>query len=121
MIPNRRIRGTTPEIITVARKLRLQLTPAETLLWRSLQKRQLNGLKFRCQHPVSGFVVDFYCPEHRLVIELDGNVHDTQLDYDTERTSRLNDLGYRVLRFRNEAVLNNLEQVLQQILEAVRS
>jgi very-short-patch-repair endonuclease len=114
---NRRIRGTTPELIATARKLRQQLTPAEAMLWKALQKRRLNGLKFRCQHPVCGFVVDFYCPECRLVIELDGNVHDDRTDYDAERTVRLNDQGYCVLRFRNEVVMTDLDRVLCQILE----
>jgi very-short-patch-repair endonuclease len=65
--------------------------------------------------------VEFYCPEYRLAIELDGNVHDDRTDYDAERTARLNGQGYQVLQFRNEAVMNNLDQVLDEILEAVRS
>lgn len=70
----KRIRGTTPDIVA-ARRLRQNLTPAEKSLWQALKNRQLNGLKFRCQHPVGLFIVDFYCPQCRLVIELDGD-HD---------------------------------------------
>jgi len=116
-----RIRGTTPNIIAAARKLRLHLTPAEKLLWESLRKRQLNGLKFRCQHPVESFIVDFYCPQHRLVIEVDGGVHNQQVEYDTARTESLNLLGYRVIRFGNREVISNLSQVLQQIATSIES
>jgi very-short-patch-repair endonuclease len=112
-----RIRGTRPEIIAAARRLRQNLTPAEQKLWQALQNRQLGGLRFRSQHPVSSFILDFYCPERHLAIELDGEIHDHQHDYDNERTVQLNHLGYRVLRFRNEAVITDLENVLRQILE----
>ncbi|KAM3095284.1 endonuclease domain-containing protein [Phormidesmis sp. 146-35] len=114
-----RIRGTTPKSIAAARHLRQHLTPAEKLLWEALRKRQLNGLKFRCQHSIESFIVDFYCPQHRLVIEVDGDVHDQQVEYDTARTERLNHLGYRVMQFHNREVLSNLSQVLQQITEAI--
>jgi very-short-patch-repair endonuclease len=116
-MPPDRIRGTAPDIIAADRRLRLNLTPAEQKLWQALSKRQLNGLKFRCQHPVGSFIVDFYCPEHRLVIELDGSIHDQQIEQDTARTAQLNQHGYRVIRFRNETVLANLKHVLHQILE----
>jgi very-short-patch-repair endonuclease len=105
-MPPERIRGTAPDIIAAARRLQ------------ALNKRQLNGLKFRSQHPVGPFIVDFYCPEHRLVIELDGSIHNQQVEQDTARTAQLNQFGYRVIRFRNETVITNLEQVLHQILEA---
>jgi very-short-patch-repair endonuclease len=118
-MPPDRIRGTAPDIIAAARRLRLNLTPAEQKLWQVLNKRQLNGMKFRCQHPVGPFIVDFYCPEHRLVIELDGSIHDQQTEQDAARTAQLNQFGYRVIRFRNETVLTNLDQVLHQILEAI--
>jgi very-short-patch-repair endonuclease len=118
---SRRIRGTTPPIITAARRLRLDLTLAEKMLWEALRNRQLNGLKFRCQHPIESFVVDFYCPQHRLVIEVDGSVHDQQIEYDTARSESLHLLGYRVIRFRNREVISNLSQVLQQIVAAIES
>jgi very-short-patch-repair endonuclease len=120
-MPPDRIRGTVPDIIAAARRLRQNLTPAEKTLWQALSKRQLNGMRFRCQHPVGPFIVDFYCPEHRLVIELDGSIHDHQTEQDTARTAQLNQFGYRVIRFRNETVLTNLEHVLHQILEATCS
>ncbi|WP_299407498.1 endonuclease domain-containing protein [Acaryochloris sp. IP29b_bin.148] len=113
-----RIRGTTPAIIAAARRLRLNLTTAEQKLWKALQKRQLSGLKFRCQHPISSFIVDFYCPQCRLVIELDGDIHNQQVEYDEARTEQLNQLGYRVIRFHNSDVMHHLEHVLQQIRHA---
>jgi very-short-patch-repair endonuclease len=116
-----RIRGTTPELITAARRLRQSLTPAEQTLWQALQNRQLGGLRFRCQHPLSSFIADFYCPACKLIIELDGDIHDSQQAYDAERTQKLNQLGYRVLRFSNEAVLSDLETVLERILAASRT
>ena len=109
------MRGTTPEIIAAARRLRQNLTAAEEVLWQALRKRQLDGLKFRCQHPIESFIVDFYCPQCRLVIEVDGEVHDHQLDYDMARTEQLNQLGYQVIRFCNQDVLNHLDDVLRQI------
>jgi very-short-patch-repair endonuclease len=116
-----RIRGTTPSIVTAARHLRVHLTPAEKILWEALRKRQLNGLKFRCQHPVESFIVDFYCPQLRLIIEVDGGVHEQQVEYDAARTESLNHLGYRVMRFHNREVISNLSQVLQQIAEVIES
>ena len=116
-----RIRGTTPEIDAAARRLRHNLTPAEQLLSSALKGKQLNGLKFRCQHPVGRFIVDFFCPQSKLVIELDGAIHDEQIEYDTARTEQFKIYGYRVLRFRNKEVLNNLPSVLERILEATAS
>ncbi|MGV0027791.1 endonuclease domain-containing protein [Phormidesmis priestleyi] len=104
--------------MAAARQLRQNLTPAEKTLWQALKDRQLNGFKFRCQHPVGLFIVDFYCPQSRLVIELDGEIHDRQAGYDAARTEQLDRFGYRVIRFRNQEVMTNLDSVLQQILEA---
>ncbi|MGB7417506.1 MAG: endonuclease domain-containing protein [Thermosynechococcaceae cyanobacterium] len=114
----RRIRSSTPAIVAAARRLRLRLTPAERILWQALKKRQLGGLRFRCQHPIESFIVDFYCAQCRLVVELDGEIHDQQIEYDAARTDRLNQLGYRVVRFRNQDAIDDLESVLDQILKA---
>ena len=92
-------------------------------MWESLRDRRLGGLKFRRQHAVSRFVVDFYCATAKLVVELDGAVHDTseQAGRDAERTDVLNRLGLTVLRFPNEEVANNLSAVLTRILTAATS
>jgi very-short-patch-repair endonuclease len=110
-----RIRGTTPEIEAAARNMRRNMTPAEQVLWEALKGRQVAGLKFRCQHPVGPFILDFYCPARKLVVEVDGGVHDGQAEYDEARTQQLNDYGYQVLRFRNDEVLNNLDSVLVRV------
>ena len=119
MTNSQRIRGTTPNLIAAARQLRQNLTPAEKMLWEALKNRQLNGLKFRSQHPIASFIVDFYCPHHRLVIELDGAIHDRQREYDAAQTEKLNHLGYRVIRFDNQEVMSDLSSVLQQIVNAI--
>ena len=115
-----RIRGTTPEIEAAARCLCRNMTPAEQKLWGALKGKKLGGLKFRAQHPVGPFILDFYCPARRLVVELDGGVHEEQADYDESRTQQLESYGYRVIRFRNEEVLEDLPSVLEQILESAR-
>ncbi|MES1022191.1 DUF559 domain-containing protein [Gloeocapsa sp. BRSZ] len=117
---SKRIRGTTPGIIAAARRLRQNLTPAEKILWEALRNQQLNKLKFRCQHGVGSFVVDFYCAECRLVVELDGEIHEQRVNYDTVSTAKLQQYGLRVITFRNQEVITNLDNVPQQILKASR-
>jgi len=109
--------GATPELLRLASDLRKNMTKAEVVLWEELRKRKLEGLKFRRQHPIGVFVVDFFCYEAMLVIEVDGNVHDThyQSERDTERTRILKDFGIIELRFRNEDILNNLGKVISEI------
>jgi very-short-patch-repair endonuclease len=98
-----------------ARELCTSQTPTEALLWESLRNPRLAGLKFRRRHPVGPFVVDFSCPDRRLAIELDGDVHSTQQVEDAEREALLAKAGYRMLRFSNQAVQNDLPSVLIQI------
>src|SRR5438876_4893308 len=112
-----RIRGTPVPVEASARALRRDLTPGERILWQALRRRRLAGLRFRCQHPLGSFILDFCCPEHRLVVELDGAGHQEaeQREYDKRRTQHLESYGYRVLRFRNEEVLHHLVTVLDRI------
>lgn len=102
------------------RELRQELTEAEKLLWIELRSRKLNGLKFRRQHPLDKFITDFYCNEKKLVVELDGNVHDEKVnkEYDEARTAMLAELNIIVLRFKNEDVINNMKDVLKKISDA---
>ena len=102
-------------IIESARRMRRETTRAETLLWERLRKRRLGGFKFRRQHIIRTFIVDFYCPQARLVVELDGSVHDLQKAYDEERTKILQELGYQELRFLNDEVELDINQVLKKI------
>jgi very-short-patch-repair endonuclease len=106
------------EIRQRARQLRQNATDAERRLWQVLRGRKANGLKFRRQHPIARFIVDFYCAEHRLVVELDGGVHDGRAEPDNVRTAYLESLGYRVLRFRNEEVTTRMATVLEAIVAA---
>ncbi|RME51571.1 MAG: endonuclease domain-containing protein [Caldilineae bacterium] len=108
-----------PEIIRRrAKALRKEMTPAEAALWQRLRNRQLHGLKFRRQHPIGRFIVDFYCAEKRLVVEIDGEIHETQREYDTVRDDNLRQRGYRVIRFHNREVLDDIERVLESIRQA---
>ena len=109
----------TGKLYQYGRELRQDSTDAEKLLWAELRNRRLKGLKFRRQHPLDKFIVDFYCNEKKLVVELDGAVHDEKInkDYDEARTALLAGLNVFVLRFRNEEVINNMKEVLKKISE----
>lgn len=98
-----------------ARELRSRETPAETVLWDALRNRGLVGLKFRRQHPIGPLVADFCCQDLRLVVEVDGGIHKTQREHDTEREALLGAAGYRVVRVRNEEVMDALPAVLDRI------
>jgi len=102
-----------------ARELRQEPTVSEKLLWTAIRNRKLNNLKFRRQHPIDKFIVDFYCNEKKLVIELDGGVHDIKRnkEYDDARTAMLAGLNICVLRFRNEEIIKDIEIVLEKIRE----
>jgi len=91
-------------------------TDAESRLWYHLRSRRFLGLKFRCQHILQGYIVDFICLERKVVIELDGGQHADQKAYDDHRTRVLEKDGFKVIRFWNNDVLNNLEGVLETIL-----
>ncbi len=97
--------------------LRNNLTPAEAVLWTALKNKNLLGRKFRRQHSIGNYIVDFYCPSEKLVIELDGADHFTPEgeDYDIKRDKYLKSLGLNVLRIENEDVFENLSGVLQEI------
>ena len=99
------------------RELRNNATPAETALWNALRKSQLDGKKFRRQHSVGVYILDFYCPEKRLGIELDGQQHFTEAGqgYDQERTRYLAALNIQIVRFENHEVFENLSGVLTEI------
>jgi len=94
------------------------MTPAEKKLWARLSNKQLHGLKFRRQHPLHHFILDFYCHAQRLVVEVDGGVHSAQREYDQAREKWLTQREYRVLRFSNKAVISDIEGVLTQISRA---
>jgi very-short-patch-repair endonuclease len=101
------------------RELRTHMTPAECMLWETLRNRQLQGLKWRRQANVGVFIADFLCADHRLIVEIDGGIHECQAEYDRQRTEVINQHGYRVIRFRNDEVLERLSSVLRRIIEAI--
>jgi very-short-patch-repair endonuclease len=105
------------------RELRKSPTLAEKKLWSALRNGQLDGVKFRRQHPVGGFIVDFYCPAARLAIELDGGVHldSEQENYDRLRQNALSEVGVKVIRFWNSAVEGELDIVIQTIRKGVKA
>jgi very-short-patch-repair endonuclease len=114
-------------ITDLVRKLRSQQTPEEKQLWNLLRNRQFKGKKFKRQQPIiyrvvqtkkHFFIPDFYCHEGKLVIELDGKIHDFQKDYDQERDLIIKELGLKVLRIKNEE-LKNPETVMNKILDAL--
>ncbi len=98
-----------------AKQLRRNSTDAERNLWSHIRNRQLQGWKFRRQLPVGQYIVDFACPELRLIIEIDGGQHAEQVLYDLGRTRFLQSKGYKVIRFWNNEVLGNIEGVLEAL------
>ena len=98
-----------------ARRLRRTMTPAETLLWGSLRGRRVSGLKFRRQQIIDGYIADLYCAEVGLVVELDGPIHDSQIEYDALRDSVMAARGLTILRIPNRRIGLELEQVLNEI------
>ncbi|RED48360.1 endonuclease domain-containing protein [Seonamhaeicola aphaedonensis] len=109
---------TKKELQEKRKELRKNLTPAEAFLWKHLKARQLNGKRFTKQHSIDNYIVDFYCASERLIIELDGEVHNNPIaqEYDLKRTTFLESLNYKVIRFENKMVFENLASVLQEIV-----
>ena len=107
--------NTKERTITKSRRLRQASTPTELRLWEFLRAKRFQNIKFRRQHPIGPYVVDFVCLTQKLIIELDGRQHLEQIAYDQQRTSYLEQLGFRVIRFWNHDVLRQLGCVLEQI------
>jgi very-short-patch-repair endonuclease len=105
------------------RQLRAALTPAEARLWKYLKSSQLDGRKFRRQHSVGPYILDFYCPALKLAVELDGAAHDSDTAqlHDERRSRFLAGNGIRVLRFQNNDVINNPEGVLSEIRRHIQA
>ncbi|MGJ8684598.1 MAG: endonuclease domain-containing protein [Nonlabens sp.] len=99
------------------KRLRKQLTPAEAFLWKEITSRKFHNLKFRRQHSIHNYIVDFYCAQHQLIIELDGQYHDepNQLEQDNKSDAYLNSSGFHVLRYENKYIFEHLDLVLKEI------
>jgi very-short-patch-repair endonuclease len=106
------------QLILQAREFRKHPTHAEALLWEQLRKHRLCGIKFRRQHIIHHFIVDFYCPAAKLIIEIDGPVHNSRIEYDIEREEHIRDLGCHIIRFPNREVLQDIDLVIAGIYDA---
>jgi very-short-patch-repair endonuclease len=115
MTENEIFYGAPAYVFEFASKLRKTMTPAEKILWEELRSNKLTGAKFRRQHPIYNYIADFYCHKAKLVIEIDGVIHEKQKEYDISRDDDMNELGIKVIRFKNEEVMDNLGQVLKKI------
>jgi very-short-patch-repair endonuclease len=116
-------KGADPRLFHFARRNRQVQTEAEAILWKCLRNRNLGGFKFRRQHPIANFIADFFCLECNLIVEVDGDYHNEreQKKYDEGRTSELGKLNIKVIRFANREVLENLDFVLKEIANHLKS
>jgi len=107
-----------PDLQEQAVRMRGRSTPAEDRMWQELRNGRVDGLRFRRQHPVGRFIVDFYCVRAGLVVEVDGPIHKDQLQADQERDAFLSSMGLKVIRFTNDEVMSQITQVVARIREA---
>ena len=107
--------GAKPITIAAAKILRDNMTTCEKLLWERVKQKQICGLRFRRQHPIDFFIVDFYCHEAKLVIELDGEIHNQQREYDDGRSAEMEKYSIKVIMFNNSEIENNIEEVIKKI------
>jgi very-short-patch-repair endonuclease len=113
--------GASKNIFFRAIELRNNMTLAEKLLWDELKRKEIFNARFKRQHPIDIFVVDFYCHKHKLVIEVDGKIHlkEEVQEYDDGRSHDIEKLGIKILRFTNKEVIENMEMVKQRILQEI--
>jgi very-short-patch-repair endonuclease len=111
---------TTPKIFERAKALRRDMTEAESRLWKHLRAHLMGDVHFRRQHAIGNYIVDFCAPRRKLIIELDGSQHLEQEEYDEERSEFLKSKGYKILRFWNNDVMNNVDSVLSVIWDTLQ-
>lgn len=111
--------GAKAHLFIKAKELRKNMTPAEQKLWDRLRKKQL-GVRFRAQHPIERFIVDFYCHQLKLVIEVDGDIHNFQNEYDLGRNIEIEKYGIQVLRIKNSQIETNINKVIDTINEEIK-
>ncbi|MGD0755541.1 MAG: endonuclease domain-containing protein [Bacteroidales bacterium] len=109
--------GAKPDLFRMADRMRKNPTEAEKILWRHIKKFRSEGYVFRRQHPIDFYIADLYCHRLKLVIEVDGEIHETEeaREHDDGRTGHLEQFGIKIIRFTNEEVLSNKELVIRQI------
>ena len=110
-----------PDKLQLAKELRREMTPGEKVLWKCLRTNQFHGYHFRRQQVIDGYIVDFYCHANGLIIEVNGDVHDKQKDYDSERDRVLLAHGFHILRISENAEVTNINAVLKKINTALSS
>jgi very-short-patch-repair endonuclease len=113
--------GAKASTLPTAKILRNNMTKCEKLLWEKLNLKQVCGLRFRRQHPIDFFIADFYCHEARLVIEIDGEIHNQQREYDDGRSAEMEKYFVKVIRFTNSEVENNIDNVIIKIANEINS
>ena len=106
----------TRQKLELARRFRKNMTPAERLFWRACRNHRVGNLHFRRQQIIDGFIADFYCDELKLVVEIDGGIHEKQKDYDKERDKIIETHGVKVVRFSNSDIVRYLDSVVNTIL-----
>ena len=111
--------GAKPDTLEAARILRKSMTRTEKLLWDKLKGKQICRLRFRRQHPIDFFIADFYCHQIRLVVEIDGEIHNQQEEYDDGRSAEMEKFDIKVIRFKNWEVENDIENVIIKIKNIV--
>jgi very-short-patch-repair endonuclease len=97
------------------------MTPEEKIIWQHLRANRLQGYHFRRQQIIDGFIIDFYCHATALVLEIDGKIHENQVEYDAQRDKVLSARGLRLLRIKNEEIRENIDKVLKRILQACQT
>jgi len=112
--------GARPSVFEKAKELRKNMTDAEKQLWDRINRNQL-GVRFKAQHPIYKFVVDFYCHKYKLVIEIDGEIHNFQKQEDEGREEELKRLGLKIIRFTNDEVKEDLDRVVDEIKKELYS
>ena len=114
-------KGAPDHHFLLAKQLRGSMTQAEIVMWDKLKNKQFKGYKFRRQHPIHHFIVDFYCHELQLIIEIDGQYHDSeeQINKDLNRTELLAFQGLREIRFANESIINDIDSVLKKLEQQI--
>lgn len=110
-----------PLMLERAREMRKEAAPAKKILWACLRNRQLGGFKFRRQHSVGWCIIDFYCAERNLGVELDGDSHSERVQYDERRTEELTRQGISIVRYVNTDVFDALDAVLEELLERLEA
>jgi very-short-patch-repair endonuclease len=115
-----RFQRVSPEKLAKAKAMRRNMTPAERCFWNAVRANKIEGMHFHRQQVIDGFIADFYCGDQRLVIEIDGGIHETQKDYDSMRETALKKNGLRVIRFSNQEVINDVDLVIQKLKKYVK-